>query len=421
MGSSLSRQIALATAAALLVAACGSDDDDGGSASSQPASSSASSGAPGTGSPSGDVQVVKLGVLSEETGPAQELGVSLKAGVDRAVSEINAAGGFVVGDTTYEFEVISEDTRSDPAAASTAAVQLVEDDGVQFVFGTAATGGVRAALPITREHEVIHFSACGGCEAAGLMGTDDTAFFFRTFASSQAKLAAIVTALRTYAPDASTIAILDPDVNKPLTDVLAQDLRDLGYDVPDPVYFPAGTTDFSSYVTRIKGSSPDVVYGSQSDTEVQTQMGQVAQQAAAPTFLTLENSPTLATDLELPIQTLLVYTHPSLALAVAPELQAFVESGWVGDPPPQVDYASFVYDYVYMLAEAMKQAGTVSDTTSIRDALLDVSYDGIIGTLAFDENHQVVLGAQVGEVVDGETQSVLVTPEELAAVTGTDG
>ena len=56
-------------------------------------------------------------------------------GVPIAVDEINKAGGFKVGDTTYKLDLIALDTRGDPKEATIELKKLLEQDKVKFVFG----------------------------------------------------------------------------------------------------------------------------------------------------------------------------------------------------------------------------------------------------------------------------------------------
>src|SRR6185312_1416651 len=55
---------------------------------------------------------VKLGQIEAQTGPNAIYGYMPSQGVPIAVDEINKAGGFKVGDTTYKLDLIALDTRA---------------------------------------------------------------------------------------------------------------------------------------------------------------------------------------------------------------------------------------------------------------------------------------------------------------------
>ncbi len=78
---------------------------------------------------------VKLGQIEAQTGPNAIYGYMSSQGVPIAVDEINKAGGFKVGDTTYKLELIALDTRGDPKEATIQLKKLLEQDKVKFVFG----------------------------------------------------------------------------------------------------------------------------------------------------------------------------------------------------------------------------------------------------------------------------------------------
>jgi urea transport system substrate-binding protein len=100
-----------------LLAACGSS---GGSATKTP---------------------IKVGVLTDLTGPYAIVGKSNKAVAEFAIGEINAAGG-VAG---RRVEAVVVDSASDPSAAAKVASQLVTKDKVDMVIG-GVTSATREAI-----------------------------------------------------------------------------------------------------------------------------------------------------------------------------------------------------------------------------------------------------------------------------------
>src|ERR1700729_2560685 len=79
--------------------------------------------------------VVKIGQIEAQTGPNAIYGWMSSQGAPIAVDEINKAGGFKVGDTTYKLDLIALDTRGDPKEATIDLKKLIEQDQVKFVFG----------------------------------------------------------------------------------------------------------------------------------------------------------------------------------------------------------------------------------------------------------------------------------------------
>ena len=75
-------------------------------------------------------------------------------------------------------------------------------------------------------------------------------------------------------------------------------------------------------------------------------------------------------------------------------------------PAPLTDITLWQYDYVFMLVEAMKKAGTVSDTTAIANAMEGITIDGVLSpTLTMDpEFHRVAHGYDSCIIASGEIE-----------------
>src|SRR3977135_3037190 len=94
---------------------------------------------------------VKLGQIEAQTGPNAIYGYMPSQGVPIAVDEINKAGGFKVGDTTYKFELIALDTRGDPKEATIQLKKLLEQDKAKFVFGPFLSNVFVTVLPYAKQ------------------------------------------------------------------------------------------------------------------------------------------------------------------------------------------------------------------------------------------------------------------------------
>lgn len=111
-------------------------------------------------------KVVRIGVLAATTGPNASYGRSINSGSYLAAEEINAAGG-VAG---FKFDIFSEDSQHEPAAATTATQKLIFTRKADVILGDAASTNVFAIDPIVRREGVINI-ALGS--ATKLTQTDD--------------------------------------------------------------------------------------------------------------------------------------------------------------------------------------------------------------------------------------------------------
>src|ERR1700722_6996547 len=120
--------IAMATAVALVaggVAACGS---------SSPSSSAAGGGSTATGGTTAAPSVIKLGLITDLTGPFSSSFTSSEKGIEAYVDKVNADGGI----NGHKLSYVVADTTSTITGAQTAAQELVQRDGVFAVVDDSA-------------------------------------------------------------------------------------------------------------------------------------------------------------------------------------------------------------------------------------------------------------------------------------------
>ena len=153
-------------------------------------------------------------------------------------------------------------------------------------------------------------------------------------------------------------------------------VKSFGIETTNIEFWPVGTTDFYPYLTRLMAQEPDLIDISSSPVEEGLQAKQLRELGYEGYVRGLCNSP------EVTIET-----------AGGPEavegLYCIYAVDWDGGPPLiteqmarfrdeyRADYPGdepgtqslYVYDAAVGLLEAMKVAGTVEDTTKVRDAL----------------------------------------------------
>ncbi len=177
------RQAALAVAATLSVAAAGcSGDDESAPPSTEQLSTT-------TTQPRLSDGVLRIGVLLPLTGVGATLGTPLVEMVEKAVGQVNAAGGVLGSDVQY----VVRDEGPDLAAADTAATALVEDDGVDAVIGPASSRVALNVVPGLVSAGVLTCSPTA--TAASLTDLPDQGLFVRTVASDNLQALAMAEAV----------------------------------------------------------------------------------------------------------------------------------------------------------------------------------------------------------------------------------
>ena len=121
----------------------------------------------GRGTPGVTEDAILFGQSAAFSGPAQELGINMRAGIEAAFAEVNGAGG-VFG---RQLRLISLDDAYEPEDAIINSQQLIEQDGVFALIGAVGTPTSRSATPVAKEAGVPYIAPFTG--AAFLRDADE--------------------------------------------------------------------------------------------------------------------------------------------------------------------------------------------------------------------------------------------------------
>lgn len=124
--------------------------------------------------PVGDREIV-FGMATALSGANRELGRDMKAGVETAFAEINAAGG--VNGRTLRLVVL--DDGYEPSRTLPAVKRLVEADGALAIVGDVGTPTAEVALPWCGANRVVFFGALSGGDALRKRPPDRYVFNYR--------------------------------------------------------------------------------------------------------------------------------------------------------------------------------------------------------------------------------------------------
>lgn len=350
---------------------------------------------------------IVLGGLQDVTGVGQAFGVGAAAGTSLAVKDINASGGVVVNGVRYKLQLDEESTNTDPSVAVSKAQAMIRDQQIKFIIGS--TNGITAGpiAQLTQANSVIQLS---NASAVDNLLTLDTAkgkykYLFETQAPLTVKASIEAHALKVNFGTGTVVALLvQNDISgQAIAKLLVPALKAEGLNPQDPYFFPNGTTDFRPLLTRVKASGAQVV-----ETSYLPSVGiGVLQQGMELNAVSKGYSLTYTsmTDIQkaapngvggLVVQATQGPVSPDYPSSSARKQffdrmkQEFPTLGASGLPIGVWNYVG-----VQMLVQAMKRAGTVSDTDKIAAALGQESYSGILGTESFDQRHVVNHGYDV--------------------------
>ncbi len=143
-----------------------------------------------------DTEIV-FGMASPFTGANRELGRDIRAGIETAFAEVNAAGG-IHGRT---LRLVAVDDGYEPTRTGPAMKQLVEKDRVFAVVGNVGTPTAAIAIPYCTERKVVFFGALSGGDLLRKRPPDRYVFNFRpSYADETAAAVRYLVGTRRVAP-----------------------------------------------------------------------------------------------------------------------------------------------------------------------------------------------------------------------------
>lgn len=394
---------------AVVAAGCGDDDDD------QSSSGSDTTTETGGGSGGGATGTVTIGLEESQSGDCSAFGIPPASAVKLAVQEINDAGGFEVDGTTYTLDLVERDDRCEPSSVIANMTELVEDEGIKFVFGPTTSALANQASEITVANEVLHFSAAGSWQTLGYLSDDAKPLLFGT----QVPLSSLADVqaegmIEIGGPDA-VFGILSQDDDTSAGNVppVVEALEAAGHRVVD-IRFPPDATDFTSFLTRMKSEGVDVLFYFYPQARAAEVISLALQLDVAPGgFATRNVDPAIALEgaigEPLPVPFFSAQGTPSFAYPPNDRVAEYAETLKAFAPNMPLTGANssfYMYDFVYMLVEAMKAAGTVDDPTAVAEALRELTYEGAAGTVCFAEDQRTAIyDTGLVFVRDGEVES----------------
>lgn len=255
------RRMAALAAVALFAAACGGAEeaDTTEAASPEAASEEAVASEAASADASEPVEVtgrgdgtLTIGSVLPESGALAFLGAPQIFGVQKAVEDINAAGGFMDSDVVLE----TGDSGTDPTVARPTVNRLL-GAGADAIIGAAASGVSQEIIQTLFDNEITQCSASNTSPA--FSEQDNAGYYFRTVPPDEAVTPVIVDTI--IGDGFSNVAIVAraDDYGNALADLVEQGLQDANANVATKTTYDPNTTGFDAQVQEVQDSGADSV------------------------------------------------------------------------------------------------------------------------------------------------------------------
>ncbi|MEH7123224.1 ABC transporter substrate-binding protein [Bacillus sp. JJ1532] len=325
----------------------------------------------------------KIGVISYMTGPGAAYGEAITSGFKLAQKEINEKG-------EVKIDLVIEDSAGKQEQALSAAQKLMSDDSIVALLGPT----------LSTEMNVVGPEA--DLNGIPIMGTSTTAegipqigeYVFRnSIPEALAIPASIQKAVDKYG--AKKVAILygnDDVFTKSGFDTMEKVAKDMGLEITTIETFQKGQADYNAQLTKIKGQNPDLILASALYNEGAVIMDQARKMGIDVPFVGGNgfNSPQVI-EIAGDASNGLIVATPWFGEKDDPKVQGFNEKFEAEYKKKPDQFAAQAYDALYIMAEALKNAGE-ADRDKLKDALLEIKdLEGILGKFSFDEDGDVVM------------------------------
>lgn len=218
---------------------------------------------------------VKVGVTAFLSGPASVFGEPAKAAAEILVEDLNKAGG--IGGVPLELFWVDEGAGGEALLAEYR--RLVDDEGVDAMFGAISSGNCNKLAPLAEDLKILNLM--WDCGTQRIFEENKYRYVFRTQGNATPEMLATAIYMLKTKPDIKTIAVVNQDYawGRDSWAMFSTALKALRPDIEVVgEFFPKfGSPDFSTEISRLSAIRPDVIFSTSWGGDLETFVKQSAQ------------------------------------------------------------------------------------------------------------------------------------------------
>ncbi len=356
-------------------------------------------------------ETITLGASVQETGALANTGRYYRDSYKFAVEKINERGGVKVGGKTYTLALKILDNQSDSNLSVRQYVQLLTQDKVNFLLGPFASDFALADSSVAEKYQVPMIQGGGASDQIFNRGYK---YIFGTLPVASKYFESTIAMMGKLNPAPKTVALLyaDDAFDVSVANGTRELLQNAGIKLTLDQRYSSNTSDFSTLISQLKSSNPDAILVSGHETEALNFVRQAKSLNLAPKMYSF---------------TVGVPTADFRKALGKDSNYAFGMTPWVISPTSKDLYfgnaadfakayvARFGYDPDYHSAsavadveafvKAMEAAGSL-DPKKVRDAISQVNFPSLYGTVAFNATGQISLPQTVIQVQNDQVEAI---------------
>ncbi|NLX37492.1 MAG: ABC transporter substrate-binding protein, partial [Chloroflexi bacterium] len=329
---------------------------------------------------------IKVAILAPLSGDVKTFGESTRNGAMMVFEEAIAAG--------WEIEAVLADSKCDPQEAANAANKVVFEDGVNYIIGEVCSAASIPISEIAEANGVVQISPTSTNPTVTINEDGSTKdYVFRAcFIDPFQGSVMAQTAVDLGASTAAVLYDVGNDYTKGLAEFFMATFTELGGSIVAEETYTKDDTDFSAILGKVAAADPDVLFLPDYYAKNNLIAAQALEKGITATFLGGDgwDSP----DLDIDKFEGGYFSNHYSPEDPRPVLQSFVAAyeAKYGAVPDAL--ATLAYDAARLLLQGISEAG-VDDPAVVKDALAAITYDGVSGTITYDEQHNPIKNAAI--------------------------
>ena len=202
--------------------------------------------------------IIKIGAAVSLTGKMAYEGRLVKEGYEVWEDWVNNHGGITVGGKNYQVKMIYYDDESDPVRGAKLTEKLITQNKVEFLCGPFSSSITFATSAIGEKYGVITIAPMANATKIYERGYK---YIFSVLAPAPMLMVPIAHMAKTLDPQPKTVAVISANDLFPLScaEGFVDICKELGFEVVLFEKYPAGATDISALLTKIKNLNPDIL------------------------------------------------------------------------------------------------------------------------------------------------------------------
>ena len=345
--------------------------------------------------PAGAQEPYRLGEVCFCTGPAPQFGEYCQQGMELALEDIAREGGI----KGRKLEVIREDCQAQPKLAIAGLTKLISLHKVP-AFVTYGSSVVLALAPLAEQNKVVLLNTMATSEKIRQAGD----FIFSNIAGSEVEVVqAAEFAARKLGAKKVAMLYVNNEFGLSGRTVFSQTAARVGMTTPVTEAHDIGATDYRTQLTKVRAAVPDLIFMYSHDKEIGYALKQAKQLGIDTPWLLYSgaSAPVTAEIAGAALEGAIMPQWPWDPVGGTPKMREFVARYQAKHGKVPAIYVATCYDGYRLLGEALRSGATTGP--EIRDFIYKVkNFEGVSGTLNFDQDGQVVWPARFMVVKGGK-------------------